>query len=309
MKNNIFNLIEEMNFPYLRISLTKDCNFRCSFCHNEGLKHGKRMKRAKIQSSSLDEDTWNKIAIYFKNTFNRIIFTGGEPTLIKELPSLIKIFKKHNYIVGLTSNGFLLDDRMQYDLYCSGLDSLNISFHHTIREKYEKIIGVTDSHEVVLNNLKTMSNFFNPLKLNFVAYEQEDILQQLMPFSKISADNNFVISFLLAIQDVENDALKLKVINYLTNILGEPDQELNKEKFRERHIYKYSNGSIWEFDSFGNAKYKANAFNNKYCKSCCVKDNCIEGPYSLRMTPDGTLKPCLIREDNVIKLNDYISNN
>lgn len=76
---------------------TSGCNFACPFCHNAGLVH---------QTESIipqDEilDYLNKR----KNVLTAVCISGGEPTLHKDLPELIKKIKQLGYLVKLDTNG------------------------------------------------------------------------------------------------------------------------------------------------------------------------------------------------------------
>lgn len=126
-KQSFLIKIKEMGFNYLRISLTKDCNGACSFCHNEGQEFGKRGKNAIPNIALLSLADYEYIAKFFKGHFKAVSLTGGEPTLVKNLPDIVKIFKNNGYIVRMTTNAFLLDESLQIKLKEAGLNSVNVS--------------------------------------------------------------------------------------------------------------------------------------------------------------------------------------
>ena len=110
-KEGNFYILEKkcQNIKSLRISLTKDCNYKCFFCHGEGSK-----MTEKREEKSRDE-------IYFlikeaiKNNYTDITFTGGEPLL--KLNDIIWYLNKLSedklkpYIT-IVTNGSLIEDKL-----------------------------------------------------------------------------------------------------------------------------------------------------------------------------------------------------
>ena len=74
------------------------CNFRCPFCHNSGL-----LGAAQADTISVDE----LLAFLRKRTgiLDGVCITGGEPTLQKDLPQLLKQIKEMGYAIKLDTNG------------------------------------------------------------------------------------------------------------------------------------------------------------------------------------------------------------
>jgi len=82
------------------VFFTGGCNLRCKFCHNPDL----ALDSNDLEVIPLDE------AVAFMEKRSKLIdgitITGGEPTLFKELPTLLSEAKKLNLDVKLDSNGF-----------------------------------------------------------------------------------------------------------------------------------------------------------------------------------------------------------
>lgn len=76
---------------------TQGCNFKCPFCHNKDL--------VLNINNYLNEN--EIISFLQKRTkqLDAVVITGGEPTLIKELPEVIKTIKKMGYLIKLDTNG------------------------------------------------------------------------------------------------------------------------------------------------------------------------------------------------------------
>ena len=62
----------------LRISLTEKCNYRCFFCHEEGLD----MSKKRIPKTK--EEVYDLIEVALENGYNDLTFTGGEPLIKKK---------------------------------------------------------------------------------------------------------------------------------------------------------------------------------------------------------------------------------
>lgn len=299
MKEFLFNQIKEMGFNYLRISLTKDCNGACAFCHNEGQKKGLRGSRAVPLVTDLTLKDYEYIADFFRPCLRSVSFTGGEPTLARNLPEIVHIFKSRDYQTKMTTNGFLLTNDLQQRLKVAGLDAINVSLSTLNPVQHGAMFNVANQFSAVMKNLENLShNFKGQAKINFMALENVTVPGQLLPLSELSAKLGITISFLTIL---ENGAdLSDFVLTYLQDHIGQVWEEEVPAKFGTKRICYFENGAVWEFDDFRKEEYKQVAFHNKICQSCPLKEKCVEGPYALRISSNGDLRPCLIRTDNII---------
>lgn len=74
------------------------CNFRCPFCHNASLVLGRN--DVKIEEDELQAFLKSRVG-----KLQGVCITGGEPTLHRELPSLINNIKELGFLVKLDTNG------------------------------------------------------------------------------------------------------------------------------------------------------------------------------------------------------------
>ncbi len=193
---------------------------------------------------------------------------------------------------------------LQLKLMHAGLDEINISLHTLDKDQYAKMFGVDNALPSVLKNISFLSSTFpDKVKFNFMGLLNDNIPSQLVPMSQLSARYHIPISFLTTLNFKNKNQLLSDIVKEeLVHLLGTPTIKTLPSKFGERYFYTYSNGAIWEFDDFRTQEYREDALNNKYCKRCTKNDQCIEGPYALRVTNTGTLKPCIIRNDNTLPL-------
>lgn len=111
------------------------CNFRCPFCHNGSLVLG-------TGGEDISEEELYTFLNSRRGKLSGVCITGGEPTLYKELPSLIKNIKDMGYLVKLDTNGTNPD--MLIDLVTSGLIDYVAMDIKNSRESYPLTAGVKD---------------------------------------------------------------------------------------------------------------------------------------------------------------------
>ena len=110
------------NISYLRVSLTDVCNLRCVYCMPENM--------AFRPSDQLlgDDEILRLIKLFAGLGFEKIRFTGGEPTLRQNLIDLVRGTTAIPGIrsVAMTTNGILLD-YLARPLRAAGLSRVNVS--------------------------------------------------------------------------------------------------------------------------------------------------------------------------------------
>ena len=122
-----------------RISLTENCNYKCFFCHEEGMEMGEKRTGEKEY-----EEIEAMILTAISKGYEDLTFTGGEPLLKKGL--LIKILEKLNTLekkpdTTIVTNGVLIDEELLDEIAkYEGKFKFNISMHHLDRDKYYDIV-------------------------------------------------------------------------------------------------------------------------------------------------------------------------
>lgn len=135
---------------------TKNCNYRCQFCHNASL----------ALDENIDIIKFDEILQYLekrKNVIDGVCITGGEPTLNESLPEIIRIIKNLNLKVKLDTNGtnpkmvkYLIDNNL--------VDYIAMDIKNGL-SGYKKITNVNDPQ---LDNIQETIKI---LKENKVKYE------------------------------------------------------------------------------------------------------------------------------------------
>ena len=150
-------------FYYLRLSITDVCNFRCNYCLPDGYECDHDRDFLKV-------DEIKRIANAFAQMgTEKIRITGGEPSLRKDLPEIIRTVKQTAGIktVAMTSNGFKLTEHID-DWIDAGLDSLNLSIDSLDPRQFQAITG-KDKLQTILDGIeKAQKRGFNNIKVNTV---------------------------------------------------------------------------------------------------------------------------------------------
>lgn len=151
--NSIFCGIEKLSLVdfdgYVACTLfTGGCNYRCPFCHNSPLIH---------HQPTID---LNEIFDYLnkrKKMIDAVVITGGEPTIHKELPDIIKLIKNLGFKIKLDTNG--TNPKMLKELISNKLIDYVAMDIKTSFKTYYLVTGVNtpllDSVKESINILKT----------------------------------------------------------------------------------------------------------------------------------------------------------
>lgn len=134
------------DYPVLsELALTYRCNLKCSFCY-AGCNYTSNPIGSDKEMTS--KEVYSVIdMIYHQAKVPSISFTGGEPTLISELPKYIRHAKKTGMRVNLITNGTLIDRTLAKKLKASGLDSAQVSIEGTTANIHDNLTGIAGSYQ------------------------------------------------------------------------------------------------------------------------------------------------------------------
>ncbi len=268
----------------LRIAVTQRCNLRCDYCHKEG-EEIPSCSRGKTEEMSVDEII--RIArIAVSMGISRIKLTGGEPLLLKNLCEIVKGIAAIPNLkdLSMTTNGNLLSHKARKLRDC-GLKRLNISLPTLNTETYSKL---TEGRlESVLDGVRAaVAAGLHPVKLNMVILKgiNVDDVEQMMDFARETGT---------ILQLIELDPINVEDKYYSTHhqFLTKYEEMLkqraitveNRNFMQNRHIYRLPYVTVEVVHPIENGEF---------CAHCT----------RLRVTSDGKLKPCLMRNDNLVDL-------
>jgi cyclic pyranopterin phosphate synthase len=265
-------------FPYIRLSISDVCNFKCGYCLPDGYKIDKSDNRTFINTEEI-----KRLARALSELgVSKIRLTGGEPTIRKDFFEIIKIIKENSGIkkTVITTNGYRLD-KIANDIKNSGLDGINISIDSLDPKTFKKITG-HDRLEEILRGIKNLQ------KLNFKNIKINAVLLKGINDSEQDFDS--------WAQFIKNSEIDFRYIELMQT--GDNLDYFNKYHVPSKKFTDYLNNNNWIIQTFGkdagpaknylNPKFKGKfgviaPYSKDFCKSC----------NRLRITAKGDLRLCL----------------
>ena len=150
-------------FYYLRLSITDVCNFKCNYCLPDGY-------QCDTDRDFLSLPEIKRIAKAFAELgTEKIRITGGEPSLRKDLPEIIRALKQTPGIkhVAITTNGYKLPEHLPAWLD-AGIDSINISIDSFDPRQFHSITGHNKLEHILKGIDSAMLDGRATLKVNTV---------------------------------------------------------------------------------------------------------------------------------------------
>lgn len=113
---------------YCGLYVTFRCNLACSWCVNPPLPEG-----LGLDDYEADVESVARILDHpFFRTVAHINLTGGEPLINKNIGGIIRLIRQRGFLVGMVTNGTLLESRMD-ELVDVGIADIRVSVYaHTV---------------------------------------------------------------------------------------------------------------------------------------------------------------------------------
>ncbi|MGL2641021.1 GTP 3',8-cyclase MoaA [Helicobacter pylori] len=272
-------LVDSFNrvIDYIRVSVTKQCNFRCQYC---------------MPTTPLDffddeellplDNVLEFLKIAIDEGVKKIRITGGEPLLRKGLDEFIAKLHAYNKEVALvlSTNGFLLK-KMAKDLKKAGLSRVNVSLDSLKSDRVLKI-SQKDALKNALEGIEESLKVGLKLKLNTVVMKgvNDDEILELLEYAK-------------------NRSIQIRYIEFMENthakslVKGLKEREIldliaQKYKIIETENPKKGSSKIYTLENgyqFGIIAPHSDDF----CQSC----------NRIRLASDGKICPCLYYQDAI----------
>ncbi|MCX8150796.1 MAG: GTP 3',8-cyclase MoaA [Candidatus Bathyarchaeota archaeon] len=266
----------------LRISVTQRCNLHCTYCHREG-----EVKQANRSAEKMSPDEIVRIAKTAVNLgIQRIKLTGGEPLMRQDLCDIVQGIAHIPSIkdLSMTTNGILLAPIAE-KLRTAGLNRVNISLPTLNPETYKKLTG-GNLKQALAGVQAAAKAGFCPVKLNMVILKgiNENDVADMIDFARQTGT---------VLQLIELDPINVSGDYYSTHhrfldeqeaILKEKAISIESRRFmHNRRIYHLPHVTVEVVHPIENTEF---------CMHCT----------RIRVTSDGKLKPCLMRNDNLTDL-------
>jgi cyclic pyranopterin phosphate synthase len=265
----------------LRIALTRPCNLHCSFCHAEG---EDKFAENHVEMTADEVVRIAKVAV--RLGVSRIKLTGGEPLLRKDIVQIVRGIASIPGLeeLSMTTNGTLLEP-LARELRANGLKRVNINLPTIDGEIYCKLTG--GRLENVLDGVKAaVEAGLNPVKLNML------VLRGVNDF-QVAEMIDFAREVGAVLQLIELEPINISREYYATyhKPLGEYEEMLNQKAVKVETRKHMQNRRIFHLQDV-KVEVVHPIENTDFCWHCT----------RLRVTSDGKLKPCLMRNDNTVDI-------
>jgi cyclic pyranopterin phosphate synthase len=267
---------------YLRISLTDHCNLRCIYCMPED-------QTFRPNAELMQDDEILLLTKLFASLgFDKIRLTGGEPTIRANIVDIVRGITHTEGIrsVSLTTNGMLLT-RLAKPLAQAGLDRVNISVDTLDPVKFKRLTRWGKVEELWNGILAAEAAGLAPIKLNAVVvrgYNEEDVVD----LARLTLKHPWQMRFIemMPFADV-TDIQTAQVVTYteikerIEDSLGDLEPANGGKLDGEARLYRLPNAR-------GDLGF-ISSVTAPFCSDCT----------RARLTADGRLRLCLLREKEV----------
>ncbi|WP_187939919.1 GTP 3',8-cyclase MoaA [Helicobacter pylori] len=272
-------LVDSFNrvIDYIRVSVTKQCNFRCQYC---------------MPATPLDffddeellplDNVLEFLKIAIDEGVKKIRITGGEPLLRKGLDEFIAKLHAYNKEVALvlSTNGFLLK-KMAKGLKDAGLSRVNVSLDSLKSDRVLKI-SQKDALKNVLEGIEESLKVGLKLKLNTVVIKSvnDDEILELLEYAK---NRGIQIRYIEFMENTHaKDLVKGLKEEEILDLIAQKYKIMGMEKPKQgsSKIYTLENG--YQFGIIA-------PHSDDFCQSC----------NRIRLASDGKICPCLYYQDAI----------
>ena len=189
------NELDRMNTVYLLI--TNKCNLSCEFCSVRADKHNAEH----LDSITLDVFDNRIMPLLNEIQPRRVILTGGEPLMNKEVVQIAQEIRKNlpDVYIMMQSNGFLIQDDEMLEKLSESIDSIEISSSH-----YNELIQLEE-------RIKRIKKQGIKVTLSFLSDGNIDKLRRIIDFV-VDEQVGLLLNFISPLGSaIDND---IKILSY-----------------------------------------------------------------------------------------------
>lgn len=267
---------------YLRVSLTDRCNMRCVYCMP-----ATGMEFAPRPELLTNEELVRVIQAAAAAGFRKLRLTGGEPTLRRDLVDLVRAFKATPGIeqIAMTTNALRLR-HMAQPLKEAGLDRVNISIDSLDPQKFRQMTRGGKLEDVWAGIEAAMVAGLQPIKLNAVivrGMNDEEVVELARLTTRYPWEFRFIeVMPLTGVAGLAQEGVisSAELIERITAAFG-PLEHLGQASSDPARRYRIPGapGKLGFISSV----------TDPFCATC----------NRMRLTADGRLHLCLLRDDEI----------
>lgn len=267
---------------YLRISLTDRCNLRCVYCMPEDMTF---RPNAELMQ---DEEVLLFVRLFARLGFQKIRLTGGEPTVRAHIVELVRGIAHTPGIrsLSITTNGILLG-RLARPLAEAGLQRVNVSLDTLDPEKFRRLTRWGKLEDVWEGIQAAEEAGLAPIKINAVVvrgYNESDVVD----LAEMTLEHPWQVRFIEMMPFAGATDLQLNQVvtaeetqARIEAVFG-PLVSVNGGKLDGEARLFHIPGAIGDVGFISSVT-------QPFCASC----------NRARLTADGRLRLCLLREGEV----------
>ena len=267
---------------YLRISLTDHCNLRCVYCMPEEMTF--RPNAEMLQ----DDELLLLLRLFTRLGFDKFRLTGGEPTVRANIVELVAGMAATPGVrqLAMTTNGVLLG-KLAGPLKAAGLERVNISLDTLDPERFRRLTRWGSFDKVWEGILAAEAAGLVPVKLNAVVVRGMND-QDVPALAALTREHPWQVRFIEMMPFGGATELQQAQVVPQSEMIARIEQvcgrleELNSGQLDgEARIYRLA-GARGELGFISSVSLP-------FCASCT----------RARLTADGKLRLCLLREKEV----------
>jgi GTP 3',8-cyclase len=267
---------------YLRLSLTDRCNLRCIYCMSEEMTF-----RPPVELMQLGEII-HLTRLFASLGFDKIRLTGGEPTVRANIVEIVRGIASIPGVssVSMTTNGVLLS-KLSKPLADAGLERVNLSLDTLDPARFKRMTRLGNIQDVWKGILAAEEAGLRPIKLNAVVvrgFNDEEVVD----LARLTREHCWQMRFIemmpfrgATILQTEQMVPTQEIKARIEQALGQLEPVNNDKLDGEARIFKLPN-------SQGDIGF-ISSISTPFCADC----------NRARLTADGLLRMCLLRESEV----------
>ncbi len=270
------------NIHYMRISLTDHCNLRCVYCMPEDMTF--RPSAELLQ----DDELIRLMRLFTSLGFDKFRLTGGEPTVRAHIVELVREMTALPGVrsMTMTTNGVLLG-KLAAPLKAAGLQRVNVSLDTLDPDRFKRLTRWGSLEQVWEGILAAERAGLTPVKINAVVvrgYNDQDVPDLASLTLKYPWQVRFIemMPFAGATELQKKQVVTQKeLLERIQSALGLLEPANNGELDGEARLFRLP-GALGEVGFISSVSVP-------FCASCT----------RARLTADGKLRLCLLREKEV----------
>ncbi|PIP57786.1 hypothetical protein COX03_01200 [Candidatus Woesebacteria bacterium CG22_combo_CG10-13_8_21_14_all_39_10] len=252
------------------------CNINCTMCGGN-VRQKQFTKRTGLMSFNFFKKIVDEFTEFSNKSLLRVDFRGtGEPLLNKNIIKMVSYCSGNSLLVGITTNGLLLDKKTSRDLINNDLTTLTLSIESVNKYIYEAIRKGSNI-DIVKNNI---ANFC-------------DIIRTLNSACKIQFNVVLSEKTIGEIEEIINFAGKISIDNISLLNIEASDENGNDEIYSNDKIHGKSRHEMLDlFHKWTRLAGKSSVRINLPPSAANKDKNCIFNWSAPMITCDGLVFPC-----------------